>query len=178
MPRLYKLGQPFYRLADRSAGTSVHACSHSSNRKGSICSSQRQTASENVLERHHRKPALEGPHPPATPSAPAGAMGSEGWPAPPAAMEAGRAFLQSAAQQAKRVLIVPDKDADGLCAGSIIARTLSLLGCTAGEADMPDQHLKSSHYEILPCCVCTQQQQLAMMFGPAYVTCLYARTRA
>ena len=62
-------------------------------------------------------------------------MSSAAWPASAEALSAGRAFLRNIAQQdqqQQRVVLVPDKDADGLCAGAIIKRTLERLGCTGG----------------------------------------------
>ncbi|KND04201.1 uncharacterized protein SPPG_01634 [Spizellomyces punctatus DAOM BR117] len=53
------------------------------------------------------------------------------WPADPASLRSARTFLQSLTQpdpQSKPILIVPDKDVDGLCGGAIIYRTLLLLG--------------------------------------------------
>ncbi|TCD63557.1 hypothetical protein EIP91_005228 [Steccherinum ochraceum] len=50
------------------------------------------------------------------------------WPAPAKNMEDARMFLKECASSRERTLILPDKDADGLCAGLIIYRTLVLLG--------------------------------------------------
>ncbi|THH21433.1 hypothetical protein EUX98_g8386 [Antrodiella citrinella] len=50
------------------------------------------------------------------------------WPAPAKDMEAARTFLKECALKHERTLILPDKDADGLCASLIIYRTLVLLG--------------------------------------------------
>ncbi|KAG8984558.1 hypothetical protein FRB90_005235, partial [Tulasnella sp. 427] len=46
------------------------------------------------------------------------------WPAPAQAIEEARQFLRECAQAGRKTIIVPDKDADGLCGGSIIYRTL------------------------------------------------------
>ncbi|PWZ01790.1 DHH phosphoesterase [Testicularia cyperi] len=46
------------------------------------------------------------------------------WPAPPSRMADAVAFLRQCAASKERVLIVPDKDADGLCSGVIMHRTL------------------------------------------------------
>ena len=60
------------------------------------------------------------------------------WPAPHASLSAGRALLLQAAQGqlpgSGRILLVPDKDADGLCAAAIVKKTLNLMGCTVGKA--------------------------------------------
>ncbi|KAL8714755.1 MAG: hypothetical protein Q9220_001268 [cf. Caloplaca sp. 1 TL-2023] len=53
------------------------------------------------------------------------------WPAAPDAIENARDFLKQCAASQQRILIVPDKDADGLDAGVIIHRTLVALGAPA-----------------------------------------------
>ncbi|KAG8946401.1 hypothetical protein FRC04_011847 [Tulasnella sp. 424] len=50
------------------------------------------------------------------------------WPASENALQGARKFLKQCAQAGKRTVILPDKDADGLCGGSIIYRTLVQLG--------------------------------------------------
>ncbi|KAI5779796.1 hypothetical protein EDC01DRAFT_621170 [Geopyxis carbonaria] len=49
------------------------------------------------------------------------------WPAPVAHLEAGRAFLREAAASPHPVLLLPDRDADGITAGTIINRALRFL---------------------------------------------------
>ncbi|WWD09001.1 hypothetical protein V865_007116 [Kwoniella europaea PYCC6329] len=46
------------------------------------------------------------------------------WPAPAAAMEEARCFIRDIVDNKRSVLIVPDKDADGLSAGTLLYRTL------------------------------------------------------
>ncbi|TPX66249.1 hypothetical protein SpCBS45565_g04585 [Spizellomyces sp. 'palustris'] len=56
---------------------------------------------------------------------------NQNWPADPTSLSNARTFLQSLAQpdpQAKPILILPDKDVDGLCGGVIIYRTFLFLG--------------------------------------------------
>jgi nanoRNase/pAp phosphatase (c-di-AMP/oligoRNAs hydrolase) len=50
------------------------------------------------------------------------------WPAERKAMDAARDFIRECATTNKKVLIVPDKDADGLNSGVIVYRTLTTLG--------------------------------------------------
>ncbi|KAI1760058.1 DHH phosphoesterase [Hypoxylon sp. FL1150] len=50
------------------------------------------------------------------------------WPAPKAQIEQARKFILDCASSKKKTLIVPDKDADGLTSGSILQKTLVLLG--------------------------------------------------
>ncbi|EAA30183.2 hypothetical protein NCU06018 [Neurospora crassa OR74A] len=50
------------------------------------------------------------------------------WPAKKEEIEAARRFILECATAKSRTLIVPDKDADGLASGSILQRTLVLLG--------------------------------------------------
>jgi nanoRNase/pAp phosphatase (c-di-AMP/oligoRNAs hydrolase) len=50
------------------------------------------------------------------------------WPAPEEALEDARAFIRECAASSKKTLIVPDKDADGLCSGVTLYRTLVALG--------------------------------------------------
>ncbi|KAG8959395.1 hypothetical protein FRC03_008044 [Tulasnella sp. 419] len=54
--------------------------------------------------------------------------GNREWPASSIAIRRAEAFLRRCAAAKATTLIVPDKDADGLCGGSIIYRTLVLLG--------------------------------------------------
>jgi nanoRNase/pAp phosphatase (c-di-AMP/oligoRNAs hydrolase) len=57
-----------------------------------------------------------------------GADGSPIWPADAAAIERARQWIKECASSSKRVLLVPDKDADGLTAGLILYRTFQTLG--------------------------------------------------
>ncbi|KAI4178795.1 MAG: hypothetical protein LQ348_005535 [Seirophora lacunosa] len=58
------------------------------------------------------------------------------WPAPSGAIESARVFLKECASSQQNILIVPDKDADGLDAGVIIHRTLTALGAAASSIDV------------------------------------------
>ncbi|KAI4146070.1 MAG: hypothetical protein L6R39_003604 [Caloplaca ligustica] len=58
------------------------------------------------------------------------------WPASPEAIEQAQTFLKECARSQQKVLIVPDKDADGLDAGVIIHRTLVALGTAASSIDV------------------------------------------
>ncbi|KAK3675316.1 hypothetical protein LTR78_004826 [Recurvomyces mirabilis] len=57
--------------------------------------------------------------------------GSIQWPAPASQMERVRQTIQECAKAQQRVIIAPDKDADGLSAGAILRHTLMLLGLPA-----------------------------------------------
>lgn len=50
------------------------------------------------------------------------------WPAQTKALHEAQNFLREAAQSPDPVLLVPDRDVDGICAGSIIKLTLQLMG--------------------------------------------------
>ncbi|KAI9067146.1 DHH phosphoesterase [Trametes sanguinea] len=50
------------------------------------------------------------------------------WPAPAAQVSAAREFLQQCAESNTKTLLLPDKDADGLCSGLIVYLTLTHLG--------------------------------------------------
>ncbi|KAL8736591.1 MAG: hypothetical protein Q9181_002338 [Wetmoreana brouardii] len=58
------------------------------------------------------------------------------WPAPPKALEDARNFLRECAASQQKVLIAPDKDADGLDAGVIIHRALTALGASPSSLDV------------------------------------------
>ncbi|RMZ77288.1 hypothetical protein DV737_g4465, partial [Chaetothyriales sp. CBS 132003] len=58
------------------------------------------------------------------------------WPAPETAMQEARSFIKEAASSNNKVLLVPDKDADGLSAGVILHRTLISLGLDHGLIDI------------------------------------------
>ncbi|KAI5797389.1 hypothetical protein DFH27DRAFT_483731 [Peziza echinospora] len=66
------------------------------------------------------------PLPPPPPTLPS-------WPAPQETLASARTFLLTAAQSPKPTLILPDRDVDGLCAGTIISTVLQLLGKPAGD---------------------------------------------
>ncbi|KAK0550406.1 hypothetical protein OC846_003673 [Tilletia horrida] len=51
-----------------------------------------------------------------------------GWPAPSSALHDAEQFILQSVRSGQRILIVPDKDADGLSAGAILHRTLRQLG--------------------------------------------------
>ncbi|KAL8721579.1 MAG: hypothetical protein Q9225_001787 [Loekoesia sp. 1 TL-2023] len=58
------------------------------------------------------------------------------WPAAPNAIEDARSFLKECATSKQKILIVPDKDADGLDAGVIIYRALTALGASTSSIDV------------------------------------------
>lgn len=58
------------------------------------------------------------------------------WPAPAQAIEEARVFIRRCAESNKKVLIVPDKDADGLSSGVIAYRTLITLGLNSDNIDV------------------------------------------
>ncbi|KAL8872448.1 MAG: hypothetical protein Q9174_001918 [Haloplaca sp. 1 TL-2023] len=58
------------------------------------------------------------------------------WPASLTSMNEARSFLEECATSQQKVLIVPDKDADGLDAGVIIHRTLTALGAASSAIDV------------------------------------------
>lgn len=62
------------------------------------------------------------------------------WPASKQSIESARKFVRKAASSGGRVVICPDKDADGLSAGAIMLRTLVALGANE---DMISVHLLS-----------------------------------
>ncbi|KIV98734.1 uncharacterized protein PV09_09517 [Verruconis gallopava] len=57
-----------------------------------------------------------------------GADGESVWPAPNDRISLARSCILEAAKSGERVMLVPDKDTDGLAAGVILHRTLELLG--------------------------------------------------
>ncbi|KAL8974558.1 MAG: hypothetical protein Q9197_001208 [Variospora fuerteventurae] len=63
-------------------------------------------------------------------------QGATLWPASPGAIESARVFLKECATSQQKILIVPDKDADGLDAGVIVHRTLTALGAAASSIDV------------------------------------------
>jgi len=58
------------------------------------------------------------------------------WPAPAEAIEKARVFLKQCATSNEKVLLVPDKDADGLSSGVIVYRTLTALGLNKDKIDV------------------------------------------
>ncbi|KAL7420743.1 hypothetical protein Q5752_004695 [Cryptotrichosporon argae] len=60
------------------------------------------------------------------------------WPAPRADLDAGREFIMDIVKNKRSVLIVPDKDADGLSAGTLLHRTLTSLS-------LPPDLIKTYH---------------------------------
>ena len=87
------------------------------------------------------------------------------WPAPEEAIEKARAFIREAAASGKKVLIVPDKDADGLSSGVIIYRTLTALGL---DSSLIDAHLITKGSNI------HEDDERALMAAkkPAYIIVL------
>lgn len=62
--------------------------------------------------------------------------GNDLWPAAPEAIANARKFIAKCAQSGGKVLIVPDKDADGLSSGVILYRTLTTLGLDQSKIDV------------------------------------------
>ncbi|KAL8681646.1 MAG: hypothetical protein Q9186_002243 [Xanthomendoza sp. 1 TL-2023] len=58
------------------------------------------------------------------------------WPASREAIDGAKDFMRECAASKERILIVPDKDADGLDAGVIIHRTLTALGAEPSSIDV------------------------------------------
>ena len=66
------------------------------------------------------------------------ADGARIWPAPKEQLSFAKSFITEAAESGKRVMIIPDKDTDGLTSGVILYRSLELLGLSN---DLIDVHL-------------------------------------
>ena len=92
-------------------------------------------------------------------------QGNPVWPAPADAIDHARAFLKQCAASNEKVLIVPDKDADGLSSGVQIYRTLTTLGL---DEDKLDVHLHERganiHHE--------EERQMMTAKEPSYVIVL------
>ncbi|KAH9916232.1 hypothetical protein B0H21DRAFT_852204, partial [Amylocystis lapponica] len=73
---------------------------------------------------------ISGPSPVSAPNSSTAVSNSE-WPASDEAIRAARSFLKECATARLPTLLLPDKDADGLCGGLIIYRTLISLGLPA-----------------------------------------------
>lgn len=87
------------------------------------------------------------------------------WPAPAEDMEKARTFIRDCATSGRKVLIVPDKDADGLSSGVQIYRTLTTLGLSP---DLLDVHLHKRGSNIH-----ADDERVAMgAKNPAYVIVL------
>ncbi|KAI4161787.1 MAG: hypothetical protein LQ342_004620 [Letrouitia transgressa] len=67
------------------------------------------------------------------------------WPASTSAIESARDFLRECAKSSQKTLIVPDKDADGLDAGVILLRTLTVLGLAPESVGV---HLLDKHSTV------------------------------
>lgn len=52
------------------------------------------------------------------------------WPCKQSALDSARQFVRAAASRGGKVVLAPDRDADGLCAGATLHHTLSALGAT------------------------------------------------
>ena len=112
--------------------------------------------------------------------------GSADWPCSSAALSAGRQFLQRAATAGGRIVLAPDKDADGLSAGaSYSPRPVLLmsivLACAAdrvcGGSLAPHESMhrytrcrRAAHrlplIVIRPCCVCPVALHPAVRLTP------------
>ncbi|KAK6206358.1 hypothetical protein LQW54_007812 [Pestalotiopsis sp. IQ-011] len=84
-----------------------------------------------------KKPRVEVPEYHSTPSL-RDESGQIVWPAPNDQIETARSRVLECALAGKRTLIVPDKDADGLTSGTILQKTLVLLGL---DPDLISAHL-------------------------------------
>lgn len=93
------------------------------------------------------------------------AKGDPIWPAPEEALNAARSFIKQCATSDSKVLIVPDKDADGLSSGVIIYRTLTTLGLDKGNIDV---HLHKRGATIHQ----DEERQAMTAKRPAYVIVL------
>ena len=69
------------------------------------------------------------------------------WPAPPKAIDTARLFLLDAAKSVHPVLLIPDRGADGLCAGTIINHTLRLLGKSPSQIHVHFTHKGRSIFD-------------------------------
>ncbi|KAG7529431.1 hypothetical protein FFLO_05659 [Filobasidium floriforme] len=80
-----------------------------------------------------RKRTKVSPVPGPVPKTAAEEFGDEwlDWPAPRPAIKAAQEFIKDIAANKRKVLLVPDKDADGLSAGYVLHKTLELLGLPA-----------------------------------------------
>lgn len=87
------------------------------------------------------------------------------WPAPAEDIEKARDFIRRCAKSGQKVLLVPDKDADGLSSGVQMYRTLTTLGL---DKDKIDVHLHKRganiHHEV-------ERQDMAAN-DPAYIIVL------
>ncbi|KAI0484843.1 DHH family protein [Xylariaceae sp. FL0804] len=108
-----------------------------------------------------KKPRPEVPEYHSTPSV-RDESGDIIWPAPKDQIENARDFIRQCAAAKKKTLIVPDKDADGLTSGSILQRTLVLLG-------LPPE-LISAHLLQKGTSIHDESERAAMgLHEPAYV---------
>lgn len=91
--------------------------------------------------------------------------GTTVWPAPANAIEEARDFLMRCAKSNEKVLIVPDKDADGLSSGVQIYRTLTTLGLDSGKLDVHLHKLGANiHHE--------EERKAMAAKEPAYIIVL------
>ncbi|KZT00905.1 DHH phosphoesterase [Laetiporus sulphureus 93-53] len=86
---------------------------------------KRPRTESRVADKHSSPPTLAGPTPD---DSDVPISTANGWPASQEAVTAARAFLTECAHAQQPVLLLPDKDADGLCSGFILHRTLLALG--------------------------------------------------
>lgn len=76
------------------------------------------------------------------------------WPAPASSMHEARKFILDIVDNHRSVVIVPDKDADGLSAGTLLYKTLRLLGHPASLIKV--HHLRKGSN------VCNENERLAL----------------
>ncbi|KAL9932718.1 hypothetical protein V8E36_008417 [Tilletia maclaganii] len=85
-------------------------------------------------KRKRTSPSTAPSSPPASvastsgPSSAQNVTATHAWPAPATALRDAERFILQCARAGEKVLLVPDKDADGLSAGAILYRTLCALG--------------------------------------------------
>lgn len=124
-------------------------------------SSSSPKASKRVsLPDYHTTPSVQDP-----------TTGELQWPAPASQIAAVRSLIQRAATSNARVLLVPDKDADGLSSGAILRHTLLALGLPEGNIDV--------HFVAKGCSVHDEAERRRMeAYGPRFVFVLDQGTRA
>ncbi|KAJ8488928.1 hypothetical protein ONZ51_g3267 [Trametes cubensis] len=84
------------------------------------------------------------------------------WPAPAAQMKSAREFIKLCAASGSRTLLLPDKDADGLCSGLVVYHTLLHLGL--------DSTLVSVHFPAKGSNIHAQAERDAIArYGAAFI---------
>ncbi|KAI9700949.1 MAG: hypothetical protein M1820_006594 [Bogoriella megaspora] len=98
---------------------------------------KRKSVASSTPEKPSKKPRPEVPDYHATASI-RDSLGEIIWPAPKDQIKTATDFILECARSAQKTLIVPDKDTDGLTSGTILLRTLTLLGL---KHELVDVHL-------------------------------------